>query len=397
MSKHERGMLLFVALQGAVGTLAGFIGYFVVGIDDINAMFRFTAYMLSDASAAALLAYLVGPRFGLTGRGLMRLGFLLPGALLLSGSESVAVMAAVFGLFLGLTWSARYWLEMSVLNDAQRDGYASRSGALAVVGGILATLIATLFLARTGNSSQALYKMYGAVCLIAGCTLGRNMLEAPMQAAKNPLAVIAQPKFRSCLPLFFLESGLLGVGGAVGAVGAAMALGSASDLGWVTTVAGLAGGVALYVTRNSRGVHNRSGWLGWSCLAVAISFILLGGSAWLPALFVAHSILRSAAGPFLNASEHVLNQRALDIRGDLVDRIVARDLVMWVMRMGSLFAFWAISRALSPAHLLEIGSAILALGAGAEYMIGQAWFAADEAGSRAASGSATLAQPGSAG
>jgi hypothetical protein len=377
MLKHEREMLLFVAFQGAIGTLAAFIGYFVVGVDDINAMFRFTAYMLTDASGAALLAYLIGPKVGLTGRRLMRLSFLIPGALLLSGNESVAVMAAVFGLFLGLTWSARYWLEMSVLTDSQRDSYASRSGALAVAGGIIATLVATLFLSKTGNSSQALYRLYGGVCFVAAFVLGRNVTEAPMVAAKNPFAVIAQPEFRNCLPLFFLESGLLGVGGAVGSVGAAMSLGSASDLGWVSSVAGLTGAAALYVTRKSRGVHNRSGWLGWSCLAIAISFVLLGASAWLPGLFVAHSILRSAAGPFLNASEHVLNQRALDIRGELVDRIVARDAVMWVMRMSSLLGFWWLSSTMSPPHLLAVGSAILALGAAAEYAIGQTWFAAD--------------------
>jgi hypothetical protein len=112
-------------------------------------------------------------------------------------------------------------------------------------------------------------------------------------------------------------------------------------------------------------------------LAIAISFVLLGASAWLPGLFVAHSILRSAAGPFLNASEHVLNQRALDIRGELVDRIVARDAVMWVMRMSSLLGFWWLSSTMSPPHLLAVGSAILALGAAAEYAIGQTWFAAD--------------------
>ncbi|WP_244817570.1 hypothetical protein [Caballeronia sp. Lep1P3] len=380
MSKHEQEMLLFVSLQGAIGTLAGFIGYFVVGVDDTNAMFRFTAYMLCDASGAALIAYLLGPRFGLTGRRLMRLSFLLPGALLLGGGDSIPVMAAVYGLFLGLTWSARYWLEMSVLTDAERDGYASRSGALAVAGGIVATLVATLCLAKTGNSSHALYMVYGVVCVVAGLALGRHVSEAPMVPATNPLAVIAQPEFRACLPLFFVESGLLGVGGAVGSVGAALSIGSASDLGWVSTVAGLAGAAALFMTRKSRGVHNRSGWLGWSCMAVAVSFVLLGFAAWLPALFVAHSILRAAAGPFLNASEHVLNQRALDIRGELADRIVARDLVMLVMRMGSLLAFWWLSSAMSATHLLELGSAVLALGAAGEYAVGQTWFAADARG-----------------
>jgi hypothetical protein len=377
ISQHERPLLPFIALQGAVSTLAGFIGYFVVGNQDIGAMFRFTALMMTIASLAALLSYWLGPKFGLCGKRLMRLGFLVPGVLLIAGGESVLNMAAAFGSFLGLTWSARHWLEMNLLADAERDSYASRSGALAVMGGIVATLVSTVLLAKNGEQSRHLYWMYGAVCLLGAWRLGRCMPEAPLKPLKNPLAVMKQPEFIACLPLFFLESGLFGLGHAVGSVGAAHAIGSASSFGWVATVAGLAGGVGLYLTRKNRAVENRAGWLGASCFAVAASFILLGASAWLPVLFVGYSVLKAVAGPFLAASELVLNQRALELRGELADRIVARDLMLWCLRMSSLLAFWLIAESMTPAHLVAIGSGVMGLAVVFEDLVGRGWFAED--------------------
>lgn len=50
-----------------------------------------------------------------------------------------------------------------------------------------------------------------------------------------------------------------------------------------------------------------------------------GPCAWTPGLFSGHLIAKAAAGPFLGASEHVLNQRAPDIAGDLGGRIVVRE------------------------------------------------------------------------
>ena len=102
-------------------------------------------------------------------------------------------------------------------------------------------------------------------------------------------------------------------------------MGSAAALGTVATVAGLAGGVGLYLSARRRDVDNRASWLGGSCLAMAIAFLFLAGSAWIPGLFVVHLIAKAAAGPFLGASEHVLNQRALDIAGDLGDRHPLHD------------------------------------------------------------------------
>lgn len=383
ISKHERSLLPFIAMQGAIGTAVGFIGYFVVGNQDANAMFRFTALMLTIATAVALIVYGLGAKLRLTGKRVMQLGFFVPGGLFLLGGESVLAMAAAFGSFLGLTWSARYWLEMSVLADDERDSYASHTGAVAVGGGILATLVATAVLALTHQSSQVLYWLYGIACLVAGATLGRCLPHIPMKPLVDPIGVLRQKEFHACFPLFFLESGLYGLGFAVGSVGAAAAISSASSFGWVSTVAGLVGALALYLTRKSRDVENRASWLGGSCLAVAISFVLLGASAWLPVLYVAHTVLKAAAGPFLSASENVLNQRALDIRGELGDRIFARDLVLWVLRMASLLGFWAVSSTLTPAHLLAIGSGIMALAVLMEYVIGQAWFAGDRAAATA--------------
>lgn len=366
-------MLPFMALQGAVGTSAGFIGYFVVGSRSVTGMFQFAALMVTLATLAAVLAYAAGPALGLTGRRLVRLGFFVPGLLFLSGDGSVFTMAAAFGSFLGLTWSARHWLEMGMLDDAERDGYASRSCALAVGGGILATLAATMILAN-GYGSGGVYLFYGLSCVAGACLLGQGMPHAPMKPLKDPVSVLRQPEFIACIPLFFLESGLFGLAHAVGSVGAAHAFASASAFGSIATIAGVAGGIGLYATRRNRDVGNRAGWLGASCLVIALAYACQGASAWMPALFVVCSILKAAAGPFLSASEHVLNQRALDIRGELADRIVARDLVLWVLRIGSLLAFWAVSTVLTPQQLLVTGSATLGCAALLKYLIAQAWF-----------------------
>lgn len=371
---QERTLLPFVTLQGAVCTLFGFIGYFLMSSRGHQAMFEFTSIMLTFAMLAALLAYGFGARLALSGKTLMKLGFFLPGVVLLSGNQSVWALSFAFGSFLGLTWSARHWLEMQLLSDGQRDAYASHAGALAVAGGIAATLLATLLLGHTGNSARLLYALYGAACLLAAWRLGRGMADAPLQPLKAPLALAKRPEFLACLPLFFLESGLFGLGQAITSVGASRAMGSAAALGTAATVAGLAGGVGLYLSARRRDVDNRASWLGGSCLAMAIAFLFLAGSAWIPGLFVVHLIVKAVASPFLGASEHVLNQRALDIAGDLGDRIVVREVTLWAMRMISLLGFWALSNALPPAAMLAVGALLMAVAVALEYMVAHAWF-----------------------
>lgn len=374
-SKHQRALLPFVALQASVTTLGGFIGYFVVGDKSVEAIFQYSALMLTFAAASMTLAYALGPKLRLSGKHILKLGFLVPGIILLSGYETVFSMAAAMGILGGLTWGARHLLEMSLLADSERDGYASRAGALSVIGAIAATLAATLVLAFSHDNRQYVYDMYGAACILAAFMLGRNMPAAPMKPLLNPLAVLRQSQFVSCLPLFFLQSGFMGLGLAVGALGASRALGSASSFGWVATVAGLTGGIGLYLTRNNRGVDNRARWLGGSCMAVAFSFALLGASAWIPVLFVVFSVMKAVADPFLGASELVLNQKALEIQGELNDRIVAREIAFWVMRMASLCVFWLLLDKMTPVQLLATGSAVLAVAVFLEFLVGQGVFA----------------------
>jgi hypothetical protein len=372
-SSAQRALLPLIALQGAITTLGGFIGFFAMRAHGVHAVFRYSAGMLTAAVAATWLAYFFGPRLRLDGRRLMRLGFLLPGALMLAGDGSVATMALAFGAFLGLTWGARHWLEMQLLPDGERDGYAARSGTATVVCGVAATLTATLALPWLGHGRDV-YLLYGAAAVLGGLLLGRTLPDTPPVSIERPLAVVRQPEFLACLPLFLLESGLYGIGQALGSAGAVEALGSASRFGWVATAAGLIGGVALHLTRRNRDVHNRARWLGGSCLVAGISFVLLGASVWLPALYVAHAVLKAAGAPFLSASEQVLNQRALDIRGKLSDRIVARELVLWALRMTSLLLFWGLAALLSARAMLVCGAALLTLATALEYLIGKSWF-----------------------
>jgi hypothetical protein len=374
ISIRERAILPLIALQGAVGTLGGFIGFFVVGTQDVNALFRFTAGMLTAAMLSTFLAYFFGPRLQLTGKRLLKLGFFIPGLLILFGDGSVTMLAVAYGSFIGLTWGARHQLEMALLQDAERDSYAAHSGALTVIFGIVTTMVATVVLAGAAEQSRYVYWLYGAICVLGATLLGNAIPETPPVSIKDPVSVIRQPEFIACLPLFFLESGLFGVSQALASAGAVKALSSASHFGWVATVAGLAGGVALYFTRKNRDMQNRANWLGGSCLVVGLSFVLLGASAWIPALYIGYSVLKAAGGPFLSASEQVLNQRTLDIQGELSDRIFAREFVLWALRMVSLAMFWFLANALSAKHMLAVGSALLAMATAMEYVVGQALF-----------------------
>jgi hypothetical protein len=374
LSLSQRALLPLIGLHGAIHSVAGFIGFFVVGSQDLHALFRYTAGMLTAAMLSTFVAYAFGPRLKLCGRRLMRLGFLLPGLLLLFGGHSVTMLALAFGCFLGMTWSGRHALEMTLMRNHERDGYAAHAVAVMMVPGVLATFAATLVLAHGGARAEHVYWLYGALCVLGAALLGRGIPDTEPVALKAPLAVLRQPQFVACLPLFFLESGLFGISQALAAAGAVKALGSASQFGWVATGAGLIGGCALYLTRRGRAVENRAHWLGAACLVVGLSFALLGASAWIPALFIAHAVLRAAGAPFLAASQQVLNQCTLDIRGELPDRIFARELVLWILRMVSLCLFWALANVLSPFQLLVTGSALLTLATALEYAVGKTLF-----------------------
>lgn len=366
-------LLPSVALQGAMGTLGGFLGFFIAGTADVARMIEFTAMMMTVTMLAIVLAYALGPALRLTGRRLFKLGFGLPGLLLIAGGGSHLIIAAAFGLFMGLTACARVWLEMNLLADHHRDAYAAKAGASSIALSLLTTVLATLLLSTSGEDSQFLFAAYGVACLTGGLVLGNQLPNTPAVALDAPLSVMRQPAFLACLPLFFLQSGLFGLGMALGAAGAAHAMDAASSLGWAASAAAVVGGLALFASRNLRHPDNRAPWMAIACVGIIFGFSLLGASAWEPQLFVAHMVLMAAVGPFWSASEHVLNQRTLEIRGALPDVIVAREAVYWASRMAVLGVLWLLAQEVAPPTLIACGAATMACIAALQYLIARRW------------------------
>lgn len=157
---HQRALLPLIGLQGAVSSLGSFIGFFVIDTQDRHAIFRYTASTLTTAWATIFLTYFFGLRFHLCGRRLLRLGFLIPGLLLLFSERSVAMTAIAFGAFVGMTAGARHSLEMNLLPDAARDSYAARTGTLSAVCGV------ALYFARKSCNAQNRTHWLGRSCMV---------------------------------------------------------------------------------------------------------------------------------------------------------------------------------------------------------------------------------------
>lgn len=173
------------------------------------------------------------------------------------GNDSQILLAIAYGIFSGLVWGTRHWLEMSLIKDEERDSYSAHTNSLTVIISILTTLIATLILFYTKDNSSVLYCFYGIISLAGGLILGNNIEETAPIVLKSPLKVMRQKEFISCLPLFFLESGLFGISEALYASGAVKSLGNATTFGWLALCAGAISGIALFYTRNHREIENR--------------------------------------------------------------------------------------------------------------------------------------------
>ena len=336
-------------------------------------MVRFTATMLTVAMLSVVLAYALGPTLRLTGRRLFKAGFMIPGILLLLGGGSHLTLAVAFGTFVGLTASARNWLEMGLLQDEQRDAYAARAGVAGVGLSLAATFAATLLLSSTADNGHYLFIGYGGACLFAGYFLGSRLPDSTPVSLKAPLQILKERSFLACLPLFFLQSGLYGVGLSLHASSATQSLGKASSFGFVATIATFTGGLALWASCNARNPANRHYWMAAAGLGMMASFLLLGASARTPNLFIAYVVLQAAVGPFWAASESVLNQRTLDSTENLQDRIVVREVVLWAFRMGSLALFWLFSTMLPGSALLAYGATMMAAAVALQYGIARAW------------------------
>ena len=375
VSDFERRMRPFVALQAAVAALGGFTGVFVYASHGAAAVARYAALMYGTTGLALVLAFALGMRLRVSATRLVQAGFALPALLLWWVDGRPDLLALAIGGFLGLTWGARHWLELQALANGERDGYATHAIALAVGVTLAGTLAVSGLLWAQHEAHAPVYRMFALLSLAGACLAGRGLPEAPPVRLEQPLAVLRQRAYRDSLPLFLLESGLIGITMVLTATGAMQSLEHASDYGWAASAATLCGAVALHVMRSRRHSGNRIGWMRAACFGIVGAAALLGASAPWPRLFIAYLLLQAVVSPFWAASEHVLNQRALDIRGAVGDRIAAREGTLAVFRLGTLALFWWATQALDDHQRLVAGTLIIGLAAVLEFQLGRRWLA----------------------
>jgi hypothetical protein len=372
----ERRMRPFIALQAAVTALGAFAAVFVQADHGAQAVARYAALLILAAGASIVGSYAVGMRLRIGARRMLQAGFALPAVLLWFCEGRPDLLALALGGYIGLTWGARHWLELHLLADAERDGYAAHAIALAVGVGLAATVVVTLLLAALDESRAPVFALFALLSTLGMLLAGRRIPQAPPVALEDPMHVLRQPAYFACLPLFLLESGLMGIGLVLTASGAVRSLSSASNYGWAASAATLAGAVALGAARHRRHSDNRVGWMRAACVGIVAAAALLGASAVWPALFVLHLLTQSAVNPFWAASEHVLNQRAMDIHGSVGDRIAAREGTLAVFRLIALGLFWWATAALDDRGRLMAGAALIGLAAVLEYRLGRDWLGA---------------------
>ena len=369
----DRRLLPFIVCQGAFSTLIGFAGVLVFARRGWSDTVLFTAGMLTVTMVGIVGAFALGRRLSLRPAHLIRAGFLVPALLLLGLGDEPWALALAIGLFIGLTWGARLWLELSLLSDADRDAYAARTTVWSVFAGLCATLTVTVFLALSGERAAVVHVSYAVLALAAAVWVPRHVPDTPAIHWTSPWSVVRQPGFARCLPLYGLESGLLGVGMVLGASGAVQALGVASHYGWAASAATVLGGLGLLAARRHRHTGNRLHWMGLAALGMVAAHTLLGASVWHPGFYIAHLLLLAAVQPFWFASEQVLNQRLLDLEGALADRIVVREVVLWAFRMLALGGFWWSVQGWSPVRVLLLGAGLMAVAVALEWAVGRAW------------------------
>jgi hypothetical protein len=328
--------------------------------------------MLGIAMLSIMSPFVLGRALKLRGKRLVRLSFGVPAVALWWADGHPLVLALSFGGFLGWSWAARHWLELSSLKDGERDAYATHVTVVWVVASLFTTAVVAALLSLTGESPMAVYGSYAVLAAVASIWAARSLPNTPVMQWERPLAVVRQPGFKACLPLYFLESGMLGIGMVLGAGGASRALGQVSHYGWVSVVATVVGAAALFALRRKRHSGNRVRWMGLACIGMASGQLLLGASVLHPALYVLHLLLIACVQPFWQASEQVLNQRAMDLHGALADRIVVRETVLGLSRLLALGLFWLLIRKWDAVTVLLAGTTLMATAAVLEWALGRA-------------------------
>ncbi|MFM1906992.1 MAG: hypothetical protein RLZZ591_669 [Pseudomonadota bacterium] len=369
----ERSLLPFIACQGAFSTLAGFGAVLVFDQGGMSGSLSYTASMLTVAMLGITVPMALGRRLQWRTARIVQTAFGLPALLLWFAEGRPLVLALAMGGFLGLSWGARHWLELSLLRNEQRDSYATHVTVVTVLASLLATAVVATLLTWMAESPQAVYRSYAVMGLLGAWWAGRQLPHTPAMGLQSPWRVMRQPGFAACLPLYFLESGLLGMGMVLGASGAVQSLGQTSHYGWVASAATVAGAIALFALRRHRHESNRVRWMGLAAAGMALSHGLLGASVGWSGSYVLHLLLLAAVQPFWLASEQVLNQRVLDIQGSLADRIVVREGILWLFRMMGLAGFWTLVQDWPVEHMLMLGAALMASATLLEWALGRLW------------------------
>ena len=389
-SKLARQLLVFMGFQGAMSTFFGFGAVMVYTHHGVASTVQYVAWFMT----AIMLVMVLPPawqrwRSGAVERAgdvavatlntRVRWGFALPALLLPFSTQWPVLQAFAAGGFLGLTWSARLHMELDLLPDEARDGYASRVTSWTVVTSLLTTLAMSALLSAVDNDVLALYCAYAVLAAFGAWLAVRGLPHLPAPALVAPWRVMRQAAYLRCLPLYFLESGLWGIGMVLSASGAVHALGDASVYGWLVSAATLVGALALVLLRRHRHAGNRMAWMGRACLGMVMAQALLGGSAQVPSwawLFPLHLLVLAAVNPFWQASEQVLNQRLLDLNGALADRIAVREFTLWAFRFSSLWLFWWVFGGWNAQDLLLLGSTLIATAQVLEWWVGRNWLRA---------------------
>ncbi len=376
LSPLERRLLPYIAVQAGLSTLVGFGAVLVHAEGGVVATVTYTLVMLSAVMAGLSLVYASGALWRVDSRRMGWAAMLLAATVLPFAHRHPALLALAVGGFIGLAWAGRHWIELRQVEDVERDSYASHVTVTSVVVSLVVMALASLWLTWAGDGPHAargLYLGYAALAAIGALATVHRLPETPPVRLHRPWALVGQAGWRASMRLYGLSSVMFAVGTVMSASGAMQALGKASHYGWVATLATLAGAVGLWALRHRRHAGNRVRTMALSTLGLATAHLLLGASAWVPALYVLHLVMQAGISPFWQASEQVLHQRAMDFHGSLADRIAMREAGLWVFRMISLGGFWAVMHDASPVTILASGAGLMALATTLEFLIGRAW------------------------
>ncbi len=376
LSPLERRLLPFIAVQAALSTLVGFGAVLVHAEGGVQATVTYTLLMLSAVMAGLALAYASGALWRVDSRRMGGAAMLLAAGVLPFAHRHPGLLALAVGGFIGLAWAGRHWIELRQIDDAERDTYAAHVTVTSVAVSLVVMALSSLWLTWAGDGPHAargLYLGHAALAAVGALVTVGRLPDTPGVRLHRPWALVRQAGWRASMRLYALSSVMFAVGTVMSASGAMQALGKASHYGWVATLATLAGAVGLWVLRHRRHAGNRVRTMALSTLGLAVAHLLLGASAWVPALYVLHLVMQAGISPFWQASEQVLHQRAMDFHGSLADRIAMREAGLWLFRMIALGGFWLLLHDAAPVVILASGAGLMALATTLEFVIGRDW------------------------